>query len=163
MGHRMDLIRLLLHELPKGKSAPREALGHQAAPKVQTGPGLSQQTSRYPGQMLSRSQRLTKKTTAKMRHRHSLGASVSLKRNLIIHISARAAHAARRRRLRRRRGRAAIAARIVGGNIAAARAPAAGTIKQCELAAETLQHHLSRIAVLAGLVLPFCASAIAPR
>lgn len=39
MGHRMDFIRLLLHELPKGKSAPREALGHQAAPKVQTGPG----------------------------------------------------------------------------------------------------------------------------
>ena len=37
--------------------------------------------------------------------------------------------------------RAAIAARIVGGKIAAARATAAGTIKQRELAAEALQYH----------------------
>jgi hypothetical protein len=46
-------------------------------------------------------------------------------------------------------------AAIGGGKIAAARATATGTIEQRELAAEALQHRFGRIAVLAGLILPF--------
>ena len=73
----------------------------------------------------------------------SLNASVSLKRNLVVHISARSAHAARRRRLGRRRGRAAIAARVVGGKIAAART-ATSSVKQRELV--IFNENLCRIA-----------------
>src|SRR5580698_5005291 len=56
----------------------------------------------------------------------------------------------------RRAGRAELAA-LIRAKIAAAPtgARAAGTVEQGQLAAKTLQHHLGRVAVLAGLILPF--------
>src|SRR5579863_2712399 len=78
--------------------------------------------------------------------------------NFVVHICARtAAHASPGGgRNRARRSRRAELAALIGADIAAtARARAAGTIEQRQLAAKALQHRLGRVTVLAGLVLPF--------
>src|SRR4029077_9924990 len=80
------------------------------------------------------------------------------KRNLVVHVGARAAVArsdAGGRDLAAWSGRAKFPG-IVGAEITAASgAGAARAVEQGQLAAEALQHHLGRVAVLARLVLPF--------
>src|SRR5271154_5740283 len=80
-------------------------------------------------------------------------------RNLVIHVGAGAGpRAGGRGDFAGRSGRAELAATV----FAEIRAPATGTgtgatgaVEQCQFAAKALQHDLGRIAILAGLVLPF--------
>ena len=82
-----------------------------------------------------------------------------LERNLIVHVAARApgAGAGRGRDLAGRPGRAELPT-LLGPELAAASPAGAartGAVEQRQLAAEALQHHFGRVAVLAGLILPF--------
>jgi hypothetical protein len=86
----------------------------------------------------------------------------SSERNLIVHLASPAAAATRAgcgRDFARRPGRTEITARVIGAEFTAATTRAgtgaASAVEQRQLAAKTLQHHFGRIAVLAGLILPF--------
>src|SRR5579872_1424356 len=76
-------------------------------------------------------------------------------RNFVVHFAAAAAPAGAgcRRDLARGAGRAELATGVVAAEFAAATS-ATSAIEQSELAAESLQHHFGRIAILARLILP---------
>src|ERR1700733_14191035 len=85
----------------------------------------------------------------------SFAMTMPSERNLVVHIAARGSGRGRSGDLARRSGRTELAGVIGIGAAGRSAAGAPGAVEQRQFAAKSLQPCLGRIAILAGLVLPF--------